>query len=90
MPRPFMLNNNERKFRMVSVCFFLVWWEKRAFVQRDRDVQKHKVAMHQILRIYADRMMVGCGNEHEYTLEGYTARRKSYINEKWIKVEDKY
>ena len=36
VPRPFTLNNNERKVRMVSVCFNLVWRENRKFVQRKR------------------------------------------------------
>ena len=39
MPRPFTLNNNYRKVRMVSVCFNLVWGENRTFVQRKRETR---------------------------------------------------
>ena len=36
MPRPFTLNNNDRKVRMVSVYFYLVWGENRTFGERKR------------------------------------------------------
>jgi hypothetical protein len=34
VPRPFTLNNNDRTVRMVSVCFYLVWREKRRLGER--------------------------------------------------------
>ena len=36
VPRPFTLNNNDRKVHMVSVYFYLVWGENRTFGERKR------------------------------------------------------
>ena len=43
VPRPFTLNNNERKVRMVAVCFNLVWRENRTFVQRKRKTRERMI-----------------------------------------------